>query len=145
MGLGAVSKRSSSRKIKRKICLRVRDIHGLEEFIDHCLHELGHLCVQYLRSCFLGQASTLISGLRRYVLLPRSCGADLEDHSARCGGCIEVGHPHLTKSSLSVAVTAWPQNVPEHSLSLSFDALFVSLFFTPSKGHAASMVRCTNV
>ena len=80
--------------------------------------------------------------LRRHVLLPRSCGADLEDHSAPCGGCIEVGpllcqpnsgHQYLTKSSLSVAVTAWAPKRPR-TLSPSFDALFVSLFVTPSKG-----------
>ena len=55
--------------------LRVRDIHGLEELLNHGLHELGHLCVQYLRTCSAsrnlrsGQARTLISDLKRYVLL----------------------------------------------------------------------------
>ena len=64
--------------------LRVRDIHGLEELFNHGPNELGHLCIQYLRTCFgsgtLGprQAGTLISGLRRYVLLSKSCGGDLE-------------------------------------------------------------------
>ena len=52
------------------------------------LNELGHLCIQYLRTCSAsgtlgpGQAGTLISGLRRYVLLARSCGADLEHHQS---------------------------------------------------------------
>ena len=32
--------------------LRDRDILGLEELFDHGLHESGHFCVQYLRSCF---------------------------------------------------------------------------------------------
>ena len=32
--------------------LSVRDIHGLEEPLNHGLHELGYLCVQYLRTCF---------------------------------------------------------------------------------------------
>ena len=46
------------------------------------------VCVQHLRTCFasgtLGPrlAGTLISDLRRYVLLARTCGADLEDHQA---------------------------------------------------------------
>ena len=37
--------------------LRIRDIHWLEELLDHGLRELGHLCVQYLRSCFHGLRS----------------------------------------------------------------------------------------
>ena len=42
---------------------------------------IGHLCIQYLRTCFAsgtlvpGQAGTLISGLWRHVLLTKSCGA----------------------------------------------------------------------
>ena len=64
------------------------DVHGLKELVNYGLHELGHLYVQYLRSCFASgsrrpeQASTLISGWRRHVLLARSCGADLKDHQS---------------------------------------------------------------
>ena len=63
--------------------LRVRDIHGLEEVVNHGLNELGHPCVQSLRTCFTsgtfgpGQAGTLFSGLRR-----RSCCADLDTHQS---------------------------------------------------------------
>ena len=66
--------------------LRVRDIHRLEELVRHGFNELGRSCIQYL--CFasgsleLGHAGTLISGLRRYVLLARPCGADMEDHQS---------------------------------------------------------------
>ena len=50
-------------------CLRVRDIRGLEELVRSGLIKLGHVCIQYLRICFvsgslgLGQAGTPISGL----------------------------------------------------------------------------------
>ena len=32
--------------------LRVRDIHGLEEFVSCGLNELCHACIRYLRVCF---------------------------------------------------------------------------------------------
>ena len=63
--------------------LRVRDIHGLEKLVSSC-NEMGHACIQYLRVCFAsgslgpGQAGTLISGLRRFALLARSCGVYIE-------------------------------------------------------------------
>ena len=66
--------------------LQVRDIHGVEPLVSDGLNESDHACVQYLRVCFAsgrfgsGQAGTLISGLRRYVLPARPCGAELEDH-----------------------------------------------------------------
>ena len=59
--------------------VRVRDMHGLEELVNHGLNELGLVCIQYLRTCFAsgslgpGQAGTLISGLRGHMLLARSC------------------------------------------------------------------------
>ena len=51
--------------------LQVRDIHGLEELVNSGLNQLGHAYIQCHRVCFasgsfgLGQAGTLISGLRR--------------------------------------------------------------------------------
>ena len=138
--------------------MRVRDIHGLEELLDHGIHELGHLCVQYHRSCFAsgtlgpGQASTLFSSLRRNVLLARSCGADLADHqtvfrtlwvhrSWSLAIPTEFRTPVSHEIVLSVAVSL--QNVPE--LSLSVDSLFASLFVVSSRGQAASsMVRRTD-
>ena len=113
--------------------LRVRDIHGLEELVNHGLNELGHVCIQYLRTCFAsgsvgpGQASTLISGLRRYVLLARSCGADLEDHQSvfRTSSHVhrswsfttpaEFRTPVSLEIVLSVATSAWLLNVAELS------------------------------
>ena len=63
----------------------VRDIHGVEEPSITVSMTWVTFCVQSLRSCFAsgtlgpGQTGTLISGLRHYVLLVRSCGAALED------------------------------------------------------------------
>ena len=113
---------------------KIFESQRLEELLHHGLHELGHLCVQHLRSCFAsgilgpGQASTLISRLRRCVLLARSCGADLEDHqtvfqtlwrvhrswslAAPTGFRAPVSHEIV----LNVAVSAWLQDVPELSL-----------------------------
>ena len=59
-----------------------------KELVNSGLNQLGRACIQYLRVCFAsgslgqGQGSALISGLRRYVLLAPSCGADLEDHQS---------------------------------------------------------------
>ena len=115
-------------------CLRVRDIHGLEELVSHGLNELGHACIQYLRACFAsgslgpGQAGTLISGLRRLVLLARSCGADLEDRQSVFRTLWRVHRswsfaipaefrtPVSLEIVLSVGMSAWLHNVPELSL-----------------------------
>ena len=88
-------------------------------------------CVQHLQSCFAsrtlrpGQAGTLISGLRRCVLLARSCGADLEDHQSvfrtlwrvQRSWSLVIPTEFRTLVSheivLSVAMSAWLQNVPE--------------------------------
>ena len=57
--------------------LRVKNNHRIEELVSSGLNEVGHACIQYLRACFtsgrlgLGQAGSLITGLRRYVLLTR--------------------------------------------------------------------------
>ena len=32
--------------------LRVRDIHGFEELVNQGLNEVGHLCIQYVLTCF---------------------------------------------------------------------------------------------
>ena len=123
--------------------LKVRDIHGLEEHFDHGLHETGHLCVHYLRTCFApgtlgpGQAGTLISGLRRHALLARSCGADLGHHQPvfrtlwRAHRSWSLAIPTEFRAAvsheivLSVAVSACLQNVQELSLLalLSFHCL----------------------
>ena len=73
-------------KAARSLLLKV-DVHGLEELVNHGLNELGRVCIQHLQTCFAlgsrgpGQAGTVISGLRRCVLLTRSCSADLKDQS----------------------------------------------------------------
>ena len=54
--------------------LRDRDIHGFEELVISGLSQLGHASIRY--SSLLCVRRT---GLRRYVLLSRSCGADQED------------------------------------------------------------------
>ena len=106
------------------------------------LNELGHLCIQYLRTCFAsgtlgpGQAGTLNSGLRRYALLARSCGAALEDQQSAFRSWrvhrswslaipAEFRTPVSHEIVFSVAVSAWFQNVPELSLLtlLSFHCL----------------------
>ena len=75
-----------------------------------------------------GQSGTLISGLRRCVRRALSCGADLEDYQTvfrtlwrvhRCwspGIPTEFRTPASHEIALSVAVSAWLQNVPELSL-----------------------------
>ena len=123
--------------------LRVRDIHGLEQLVNHGLNELGHAGIQHLRGCFAsgslgpGQAGTLISGLKRHVLLARSCGADLEDHqivfrtlwrvyrSWSLAIPAEFRTPVSHEIVLSVATFAWLHCVPELSLLtlLSFHCL----------------------
>ena len=66
----------------------VKGIHEIEELVNHGPNELGHVCIQYLRTYFASGsldregAGTLICALRRYGLLARSCGADLEDHQS---------------------------------------------------------------
>ena len=88
------------------------------------LNELGHVCSQYLRACVAssslgpGQAA-LISGLRRYVLLARSCVADLEGRVHRSWSLTisaEFRTPVSHKIALSVAMSASLHNVPELSL-----------------------------
>ena len=131
--------------------LKVRDIHGAEELLDYpILHELGHLCVQYLGTCFAsgtlgpGEAGTLIPGFRHHARLARSCGADLEEitrlYPGRRGGCIEVG-PLLHRTPVSLECGS-VRLAPKRPRTLSlFDAPFVSLFVASSRGHATSMVR----
>ena len=108
------------------------------------------VCVQHLRTCFasgtLGPrlAGTLISDLRRCVLRARSCGADLEDHQTvfptLCALNL-LSQPNSEHQYLmSVAVSAWLQNVPELSLFP-----FVSLFVASSGGQATSMARREDV
>ena len=82
----------------------------------HGLNELGHLCIQCLRTCFAsgslvpGQAGALISGVTRYVCFWRNLVVLIwkisKLYSASCGVCIEVGpspsqpnseHQHLTR------------------------------------------------
>ena len=36
--------------------LRFRDIHGLEELVNHGLNQSGHLCIQHLRTCFASKS-----------------------------------------------------------------------------------------
>ena len=66
------------------------------------------------------KGGTLISGLRRYVILARACGAALEDHQ-NVFRRTPVSHDIV----LSVAVSAWLHNVSELSLLtlLSFHCL----------------------
>ena len=64
------------------------DVHGLAELVNYGVNELGHVCIQYLRTCFASQslgprqAGTLIPSSRRYVLRARSCRADVKDHQS---------------------------------------------------------------
>ena len=113
--------------------LRVRDIDGLEELVNHGLSELDRVCIEHLRNCFTsgslgpGQVGTLISGSRRNRLLARSCGADLEDHQSvfrtwwRMPRCWSPAIPAEFRTVsheilLSVAMFAWLHSVPEVSL-----------------------------
>ena len=124
------------------------DIHGFEELVNSGLSQLGHACIQYLRVCFAsgglgsGRAGTLISGFRRYVLLARSCGADLEDRQSVFRTILwslaiqaEFRTPVSHEIVLSMATSAWLHNVPEP---------FVSLFAASGRRQAASMVRRGN-
>ena len=120
-------------------CLRVRDMHGIQELVN-----LGRGCIQHIRTCFAsgslgpGQAGTLISGVRRYVLLPRACGADLEYHQSVFRALWGVHR------SWSLAIPAEFKNVPELS-PFTFDAPFVALFVGTSEGQSTSMVRRENL
>ena len=114
--------------------LRVGDIHGLEELVSRGLNELGHLCIQHLRTCFASgtfgprQAGTLVSVLRRYVLMAKSCGADLEDHQSvfRTLWRVQRSRSLAIPAEIVLSVAAWLQNVPELPLLtlLSFHCLF---------------------
>ena len=108
-----------------------------------------------LRPCSLGpgQAGTLISGLRPNVLLPRSCGADLEDYQSvfrtlwrvHRSWSLAVPAEFGTRVSheivLIVATSAWLHSVPALSFSTPF---FITLPVSSGGGQATSMVRRGN-
>ena len=83
----------------KTFCRPLRNVMTwLEELVNHGLNGSGHACIQYPRAFFalgrLGrrQAGTLISCLRCFVHLARSCGAEVEDHQK----CI----PHVVACAL---------------------------------------------
>ena len=84
--LSTTAKRDGCFEIRKTFCESETFMDS--KSVNHGLNELGRVCIQYLRTCFAagslgqGQAGTLLSGLGRYVLLARSCGADLEDHQS---------------------------------------------------------------
>ena len=132
---------------------RVRDVHGLEDLAIDGLNELGHLCFQYLRTCFAvgslgpGQAGTLMSGLTWRNL------ADLEDRQSvfrtlwRVHRSWSLAIPAEFRTPVSheivlrAAISAWLHNVPELSLLtlLSFHCLL-----RPAEASPTSMVRREN-
>ena len=103
---------------------------------------MGHLCVQHLRTCFAsgtlgpGQAGTLISGLKRYWRLARSCGADLEDHQPVLPNVVagasmlvpcypnRIQNTSISRDRLECGSV---RLVPKRPRTLSFDAPFISL------------------
>ena len=138
--------------------VRVRDMHGLEELVNHGLNELGLVCIQYLRTCFAsgclgpGQAGTLISGLRGHMLLARSCGADLEDHQSVFRTLWRVHrmvprHPSwvqntsVSRDRVECGNVCLASQCPRTFL---FNTPFVSLFVSSGGSQATSMVRREN-
>ena len=95
-----------------------------------------------------GQVGTLISGLRRYVLLAKSCGADLEDHQSvfctlwrvhRSWSLAILGRVQNTSISRDRIECGSIRLAPECPRTILFDVPFVSLFVAPSGSQATSI------
>ena len=106
--------------------LRVGDIHGLEELVStNWVISASNIFEPVLRQ---GPLDHDKQGLRRYVLMAKSCGADLEDHQSvfRTLWRVQRSRSLAIPAEIVLCVAAWLQNVPELPLLtlLSFHCLF---------------------